>query len=156
MIWRKPFQSETAYDGSVPVMELFTLDSSNLKLTQPYVLIGGTEFNALTEQNIWWRLMQEDFPKFGHVYRVFFKVAKSRSEEAAMMVPRSETPQTILCPDQVADLLDSNQPSRSFAALVSQGKYMMLVKGLPTEDCWEEFSNLLRSELDRSGGRQNL
>lgn len=137
-------------------MELFTLDGSHLQLTEPYVLIGGVEFNALTEQNIWWRLMQEDFPTFKHVYRVFLGLAKNRSEEAPMMVPRSETPQTLLCPEQVADLLDSNQPSRSFAALVSQGKFNMLVKGLPTEECWEEFSSLLRSELDRSGGRQNL
>lgn len=156
MIWRQSYESSVTYDESLPVLQLTTLSGENLECPDVYVLLVGRAFDALVEQNVWWKLHTEDFSQFKHVYRVFANLTPTGVGEVESMIAPSHRARTLVAQGDIDEMLDPTKPSQCFAGIVSGAKFTMAVRGLPTEDCWEEFANRLRSELDRSSGRQDL
>ncbi|HLO99478.1 MAG TPA: hypothetical protein VK171_12860 [Fimbriimonas sp.] len=153
MIWRKSYESLVSYDEPLPVVEATSVSGEPVVWPSVYVLLMGRGFEALVEQNVWWKLHVEDFPDFKHFYRVFVNLPSDSQSEVEAMIAPSQRSRTLLATGEVDELLDPTKASQSFAGLVSNSKFVMAVRGLPTEDCWEEFSNRLRSELDGSRSR---
>lgn len=145
MLWRKSYQTRVERDLSCPVAEIVSLDGSPVG-DQTEVWIAGFGFEATTDQGVWWRLFQSDFPDDARIIRVFIcpSVGKGELETALSLVPPSQISRTYLVADPSGlwrQTIRPNSDDQGFAIIIEKGKIPLAMIGPPTEDAWDEFHN---------------
>jgi hypothetical protein len=106
---------------------------------QPGVWFGGLSPQAVREVNVWLALADEA--------ELNYRIATFGEEDTwSAIVSPSRLARLESLPPAVAAMLGLTRPDESFGAIVRTDHRMeMLIRGLPTEDAWEAFSDHAQS-----------
>ena len=151
MLWKQPYETKILRDLACPAALVINLNGNPI-VHGRQVWIAGFGFGATTDQGVWARLFQSDFPQDDAVLRVFIldrKVESGDYDIVSSLYPPSQRSQCRLVEDTNSFWLNMVNPDsndRGFAAIVEEdGTIPLLMIGPPTEEAWEEFSNCWQS-----------
>lgn len=149
MLWRQSYQTRVLRDLDCPDLSIASADGTPVTHERG-VWICGFGFGCFTEQGVWARLFQSDFPRDPNVKKVFIfdSVGPEKFESLQALVAPSELENCLLIEDpQQAwrKLTEPDHLERGFTAIVEGQTIPLLMVGPPTEDAWEEFSDLWRT-----------
>jgi hypothetical protein len=146
MIWRESYTTRILVDPNVPVL------SSVGGGEGPAIIAASFATHSIIEQGVWWRLFQSDFRSFSSRFLVFVQEndEKLDKEEIDAIVAVSDHEKIRYVEDldqNLRRLCGTAEKTRGFAAIVTQNSVPLIMIGPPTEDAWEQFSNVLKDLL---------
>lgn len=107
------------------------------------VILGGFDFRAIAQMAVWERLLAADAPDVPWVQAFFLEAPGS--DDATLLesiVPPSRIDRSFVVYENVSawrDLIQPDRPESAFAAVVRDGRARIVMKGLSTEEAWDEF-----------------
>jgi hypothetical protein len=153
MLWKQPYETKILRDLVCPVASIISLNGNPIVHSRQ-VWIAGFGFSATTDQGVWSRLFQSDFPQDDAIYKVFIldrKIEHGDFDIASSLYPPSQRAQCQLVEDNNNawfNLVNPDSSERGFAAILEDdGRIPLLMIGPPTEDAWEEFSSCWHSRI---------
>ncbi len=142
MVWRAAYQTSVAYDLAVPEISLpfGELPSFN-------ILLGGFDFECLSEIAVWQRLIAADEPEIQCSVIIFGESWSAADKDLLRVsVPKSMWRYTLLALDEDRAWRKAIEPQyvgQAFAAALTGRTMKIAMKGLPTEEAWDEFRSCL-------------
>jgi hypothetical protein len=145
MLWRQPYTQRVVRDLPLPKHRVRYLDDGSSQVFPvKYVLIGAFGLQSIADIGIWERLSAEAFPSDNRIFRGYIRkiwTPKDVKETTAMIAPSAQN-QTLLiadAEDEWSKIVQPDSIERGFAAIISEGKIILLMVGPPTEETWDDF-----------------
>jgi hypothetical protein len=131
MVWRRAYETREIGPVACPLLSAALISGTALVLPQACVLMGGFDLRAQAELGVWRRLIPDAITVY------FLDSATS----LRAMTPRSQWDSVAHAPpsEEWADFIAPDRPERSFAGVLRNGEFQILMVGMHTEEAWDRL-----------------
>jgi hypothetical protein len=147
MLWRPAYETRELSPVECPSVIARFLSGEEFSPPDQCVLLGAFDPKAQAELGVWRRLITEAIPSTP-ILTLFFLEDLKMEPSLRAMTPKSTWSAVALSTpsNDWIELIQPDRPERSFAGVLQDGIFQVLMVGPPTEEAWDRFLKALTGE----------